>query len=262
MIKKIVPLKNWLNLVSIKPVTIITTLDSDGNVNGMPARLFMPLSYWPPMVMIGVAPFEDTYLNIRDTGEFVINIPSVELLKKIWIMAQRYPKRINELEIAELTAISSEKVNPPRIQECKIHLECKLEWIKEAGDHCAIVGDVLSVSSDRNVLTKNHQLRLEEARFVYDLGYSGSPIGPDFVMLGTKIIHVNNLGSEKYEIAPFKEWLLELEERELVTSEKRKIIEELAEKLNKEKHPEVYSIYKERLTKFLCEIVNSCYSTA
>lgn len=260
MIKDTVPLKNWLNLVSAKPFVIITTLDSDGNVNGMPARLFMPLSYWPPMVMIGVAPFEDTYMNIRDTGEFVINIPNDDLLTKIWIMAQRYPRRINELEIAKLTEISSEKVKPPRIKECKIHLECKLEWMKQAGDHFAIAGKVLTVSSNKDVLTKNHRLRLEEARFVYDIGYSGSPIGPDFVMLGTKMIHINKLGSEKYEIAPFREWLLELEKREFVTSEKRRIIEELTQKLNKEKSPEKYTKYKKRLTQCLCEIVNSCYT--
>jgi flavin reductase (DIM6/NTAB) family NADH-FMN oxidoreductase RutF len=40
------------------------------------------------MIMIGIAPFEDTYINIRDTEEFVINIPGAELLKKIWVMAQ------------------------------------------------------------------------------------------------------------------------------------------------------------------------------
>lgn len=88
MVNTLVPLKNWLNLVTTKPFILITTRDSDGNVNGMPARIFTPISYWPPMIMIGIAPFEDTYINIRDTEEFVINIPGAELLKKIWVMAQ------------------------------------------------------------------------------------------------------------------------------------------------------------------------------
>ena len=260
MIKTLVPLKNWLNLVTAKPLIIITTRDADGNVNGMPARIFTPLSYWPPMVMIGIAPFEDTYINIRDTGEFVINIPGAELLEKIWVMAQRFPRRINELEVVGLTEIPSEKVKPPRVKECKVHLECRLEWMKRAGDHFSIVGRVLTVSADREILTKDYRLKLAKAKFVYDLGFSGSPYGPDFVELSRRIIHINELGSKKYEIAPFKEWLSAMKEREFLTAEKKKTIEELEEKLEKEGDPEVYMAYKKRLTKLLREIIKLCYS--
>ena len=251
--KVTVPLECWLNLVVTNPVVLITTVDSYGNVDGMPAKVFTPISYWPPMILIGVAPFEHTYMNIRDTGEFVVNLPSMDYLERIWIMAQRFPRRINKVELAGFSEVDSEKVKPPRIGECKVHLECKTKWMKRAGDHFAIVGMVVAASANKDVLTKDNHLVLNKVKQVHHLGFSGIPLGPDFIGLGRKVVHVNKIGSKKYEIAPFQEWLAELSERG-VTLEKMALIKKLSKKLEGRK-PEAYESCRKELTQLLRELI-------
>lgn len=45
---------------------------------------------------------------------------------------------------------------------------------------------------------------------------------PDFAELGRRVIHVNKIGSKKYEIAPFREWLSEMKERGILTSKEKR----------------------------------------
>jgi flavin reductase (DIM6/NTAB) family NADH-FMN oxidoreductase RutF len=256
MVKMSVPLENWLNLVVTNPCILITTVDPYGNVDGMPGKVFATISYWPPMVLIGVAPFEHTYMNIRDTGEFVVNLASMDHLQKIWIMAQRFPRRINKVELADFSEISSEKVRPPRIQECKVHLECKTQWMKRAGDHFAITGLVVAASADKDALTEDYHLILDKVKQVHHLGFSGIPFGPDFVGLDREVFHIGRLGSTKYEIAPFREWLAEMKERVCVTPEKMALIKNLSKKLEKGK-PEEYGQCKKELALLLREIIEA-----
>ena len=249
------PLEAWLNLVITNPVVLITTTDPYGNVDGMPAKIITPISYWPPMILIGVAPFEHTYMNIRDTGEFVINLPSIDHLLKIWIMAQRFPRRIDKVELAGFSEIASEKLRPPRIQECKVHLECKTEWMKRAGDHFAITGLLVAASADKDALTEDYRLVLDKVNHVHHLGFSGVPLGPDFIGLGREVFHVDKLGSTEYEIAPFQEWLAEMRGHGFVTPEKEALIEKLGKDLENEGAPEIYGPCKKRLTILLREII-------
>jgi len=72
-------------------------------------------------------PFHDTYENIVDNGEFVVNLPSEEIAEKVTVTAVDFPHNVNEIDKAGLTAIPSEKVKPPRIAECKLHMECKMK---------------------------------------------------------------------------------------------------------------------------------------
>ena len=256
VVKVSVPLEHWLNLVVTNPCILITTIDSYGNVDGMPGKVFATISYWPPMVLIGVAPFEHTYMNIRDTGEFVINLASMDQLEKIWVMAQRFPRRVNKVELADFSEIGSEKVKPPRIEECKVHLECRKQWMKRAGDHFAITGLVVAASADKDVLTEDYHLILDKVKQVHHLGFSGIPFGPDFVGLGSEVFHVSKLGCSKYEIAPFEEWLAEMKERGCVKSEKMALIKNLSKRLEKGK-PEEHKKCKEELAPLLREIIEA-----
>jgi flavin reductase (DIM6/NTAB) family NADH-FMN oxidoreductase RutF len=60
---------------------------------------------------------------------------------------------VNELEVAQLTAIPSKIVKPPRIGECLSDFECKVEWTKQwLGSRLTIVGRVVAASVNRDCI--------------------------------------------------------------------------------------------------------------
>jgi flavin reductase (DIM6/NTAB) family NADH-FMN oxidoreductase RutF len=123
--------------------------------------------------------------NVRETGEFVVNIPSddSEMLKKLMITAKHFPPRVNELDEAGLTALPSKKIKPPRIGECKAHFECRVDWMREVANHSLVVGNVVAVSIDEDCITENYELIIDKLRCVHYLGKVYKDI---FIGIGAK----------------------------------------------------------------------------
>lgn len=140
-----------LTLLNLKPTIIITTVGKDGSINAAPCSWFSIVDYNPPRVLFSTNMKRDTYRNVLETKEFVLNFPSVDLLKQIWITSKHFPYGISELEKASLTIFPSEKVKPPRIKECKAHIECKVLWTKPIGSSCLILGEIISLSVDERI---------------------------------------------------------------------------------------------------------------
>ncbi len=140
-----------LRLLGFCPVTLVTTMRRDGSVNAAPHSRATIASYSPPQILISVNTAHDTYRNIVETREFVMNIPGADLIQQIWIAQKHFPYGINELEQAQLTAFPAERVHPPRIKECKAYIECKAEWTKFVGSSCLVLGNVEAISARKEI---------------------------------------------------------------------------------------------------------------
>jgi flavin reductase (DIM6/NTAB) family NADH-FMN oxidoreductase RutF len=140
-----------LRLLGFSPVTLITTVGKDGSINAAPHSWVTVVDYDPPQLLFSVNIKHDTYRNLSETEEFVVNIPSACMIKEIWITQKPFPYGINELEKAGLTSLPSEKVKPPRIKECKAHIECKVVWTKIIGSACLVLGVIESISIDEEM---------------------------------------------------------------------------------------------------------------
>ena len=141
--------KKWKREMSmiVRPIVIITTISKEGIPNAALKTNFMNVSALEK-VAFGCFPEHDTHRNIIETAEFVVNVPSEEIIEQVMVTAVDFPHNVNEIEKAGLTAIPSEKVKPPRIEECKLHLECKLQWRKDT----IIVGEVVAASADEDLI--------------------------------------------------------------------------------------------------------------
>jgi len=149
---------------------LITTVDREGRVNAAPFSFISPISMDPPLLMISSGKRRDTIANIRATEQFVLNIPTEEILAELYSCGGSYPHEINELEETGLTAEKSELVNPPRVKECIAWFECGLEFEHEAGDHVILVGRVLHVEVRDDLLKENGNLDIEKARVLLHIG--------------------------------------------------------------------------------------------
>ena len=115
-----------------RPIALATTVDLQGRVNAAPFSFFNAVSSIPPVVVLGIGGGEgtgdgwkDTERNIRDTGEFVVNLVDEALAERMNICAVDFPSAVGELDIARLSALPSAGVKPPRIAESPVSFECR-----------------------------------------------------------------------------------------------------------------------------------------
>jgi len=162
-------LKHAYRLLAPRPTIIVTTESKEGHVNAAPFSFTMPVSINPPLIVFASVQTHHTFKNIEDTKEFVVNIPNEDILSKLWITSEKFPEGVNEIEKAGLTQLDSIKVSPPRIEECLAHLECKVHWIKDSGDHKIVVGEVIHADTAKNIL-KDGLLDVENIKPVLHLG--------------------------------------------------------------------------------------------
>src|SRR3954449_3019353 len=109
--------KLLVSTVVPRPIALATTVDAAGQVNAAPFSFFNAVSSVPPVVVLGISPgdsagdgWKDTERNIRDTGEFVVNLVDEALAERMNVCAVDFPKDIGELEKAELHPVASVEV--------------------------------------------------------------------------------------------------------------------------------------------------------
>ena len=145
-----------------QPVVLVTTTDLEGNVNCAPKNWVSCAG--ADRFLFVCSTEHDTYRNAHTTKEFVVNVPGVELVDRLHALARRGTAMWeNELTRAGLTAVASRKVRPPRIAECRVHLECKVTLLHEtdsakdlkgdkAGTDVLVLGRVVAASADAEVV--------------------------------------------------------------------------------------------------------------
>ena len=125
--------KLLVSTVVPRPIALATTVDQAGRVNAAPFSFFNAVSSIPPVVVLGISPgdsaagdgYKDTERNIRDTGEFVVNLVDESIAERMNVCAVDFPTAIGELENADLTPLPSVGVRAPRIAESPVSFECK-----------------------------------------------------------------------------------------------------------------------------------------
>ena len=123
-----------------RPICWASTLSKEGNANLAPYSFFNIFSSNPPILVFSSNrrgrdnTTKDTYHNLLDNGEVVVNIVSYNLVHQMNISSTDYAENINEFSKAGVTPIASEVIKPFRVKEAKVQLECVLEDTKHLGN--------------------------------------------------------------------------------------------------------------------------------
>lgn len=168
-------IESFYRVLAPRPTIIVTTTSQKGEVNAAPFSFTMPVSVNPPIIAVSSVPSHHTHQNIKETGQMVVNIPSVNILQELWITGDKFPQGVNEIEKAGLTQMPSSKVSPPWIKECIAHMECEVE-IMECGDHNLLLGKVLKVGVRDDALTEG-LLDVELMKPILHLGGKNFVVG-------------------------------------------------------------------------------------
>jgi flavin reductase (DIM6/NTAB) family NADH-FMN oxidoreductase RutF len=134
-----------------RPIAWIVSQDLHGQLNAAPFSFFNAFAGDPPVVGIGIGSHDpgrpkDTRRNIRETGQFVVNLVSEEAAEVMNITAIEFERGISEASEAGLTTIPSVHVKPPRIAESPVSLECERMQIIDLGpEQSLVLGRVLAM---------------------------------------------------------------------------------------------------------------------
>ncbi|MCW4019563.1 MAG: flavin reductase family protein [Candidatus Bathyarchaeota archaeon] len=139
----------------------------------------MPTSNKPPLVAISLSPQRHSHTLINESQEFVINVPTLELLQSVYACGSFSGRSFDKFKKVGLTPISAQKVKAPAIRECIAHIECTVEDQVTTGDHTVFVGKVIAAYANPGVFTERYAL--EKARMLYHAG------GNNFAVLDPKI---------------------------------------------------------------------------
>ncbi len=123
-------------------VTVVTTVDEDGNPWGVTANSFTSVSLDPPLVLWNQAVSSHSHPVFRDAERFAINILSED---QIWVSQQfARPKDDRFAGVAVTPGIG----DVPLIDGCCAVLQCRKVATHAGGDHAVFIGEVEHISSN------------------------------------------------------------------------------------------------------------------
>jgi len=147
---------------------LVTCASKVGNANIITLAWAMPTSINPPLVAISIRPSRHSYKLIKETQEFAVNIPTMEIAKETLFCGRRSGKNHDKFKETKLTSMPAKTIKAPIIKECVAHLECKLQQMFVTGDHTIFVGEVIEAYADEESFKE--EFDIEKAKLIYHLG--------------------------------------------------------------------------------------------
>lgn len=139
--------------VTPRPIGWVSSINANGERNLAPFSFFNVVGYDPPHVVF--APInpngvkKDTTNNVLETGEFVVNMVTEDLVEKMNQTSARLAPNEDEFEFAGLTPQESVLVKPPRVKESLISFECKLvhhySFVEKQNGSTILIGQVVLI---------------------------------------------------------------------------------------------------------------------
>jgi flavin reductase (DIM6/NTAB) family NADH-FMN oxidoreductase RutF len=169
-----------LESVGPRPICFASTIDKDGNRNLAPFSFFNVFSSNPPIAVFSPARSgrtgqqKDTYNNVKEVPEVVINIVDYSMVHQMSLASSPYKPDEDEFVKSGLTAIESEVVKPWRVKESPVQMECKVNEVIELGEGGGagnlIVCEILKMHITESILDENQAIDQKKIDLVARMG--------------------------------------------------------------------------------------------
>jgi len=131
-----------------RAIAWVSTSSAAGVGNIAPVSFFTVVGRFPPVLSITLQPrsdgvtLKDTFVNIRDTNEFVVNMTDEPLAQVMHESSGDFPPDIGEPDYLNLKVAPSTKIAAPRLADAPFSMECKT-WkeIDVNGDRLLVMGE-------------------------------------------------------------------------------------------------------------------------
>jgi flavin reductase (DIM6/NTAB) family NADH-FMN oxidoreductase RutF len=108
----------------------------------------------PPTIVAGIRPERHSYNLVKKAGEFVLNIPSIELIEGTEFAGTKSGRDFDKFAECGFTTEPAIKVNAPMIKECPINIECKTTQVIPLGAHDLFIAEVVAIHVNESALNE------------------------------------------------------------------------------------------------------------
>lgn len=126
--------------VAPRPIALVSTISKDGINNLSPFSFFNAFGANPPVVAFSPsrrgrdATLKDTYINLIETKECVIQVVTHSMVEQVSLASAEYAPDVDEFFKSGLTPIDSDLVKPKRVKQSPFQMECKLLEMRSFGE--------------------------------------------------------------------------------------------------------------------------------
>ena len=121
------------------------------------------LNTQPPVTYISVRPERYSYELIKNSGEFVINLPTEKLVRAVDFCGVRSGRKLDKFKEMNLHTDIASKVSAPLIAECPVNIECIVRDVVTLGTHDMFIADIVGLDVAKELLDENEKLCLDKA---------------------------------------------------------------------------------------------------
>ena len=153
--RTLLPHDTFKAIVTPRPIGWISTRSLDGRINLAPYSFFNAFGGAPPIVGFSSEGFKESAAFAAESGEFVANLASLDLMRPMSETSAPLPRGTNEFDHAGLTMAPSHLVKAPRVAEAHANLECKVCQVIQLTNHRGepidnhlVIGEVVAFHID------------------------------------------------------------------------------------------------------------------
>ena len=136
----------------------------------------------PPMISIAIRPERYSYNIIKNTGEFVANLPTTAILREMDYCGVVSGSKADKFAETKLTPVAAEQVKAPLIRECPVNLECRVKQVLSLGSHDLFLGEIVAMHVDEEMQNEKGRMDIQKARPV-----AFSPAAGEYWSLGERV---------------------------------------------------------------------------
>ena len=148
------------------PVVLITSKNSAGKTNVFTVGWTGTINTKPPMLYISIRPERLSYEYIKESMEFVVNLPSSDLVKQVDYCGVRTGKKNDKITEMGFTLKEGHNVLTPYIDECPVNIECKVKSIIPLGTHDMFIAEVVASHVNEDLLDEKGKIHFENANMM------------------------------------------------------------------------------------------------
>lgn len=144
---------------------LITCGDVNGKSNIVTISFCMVVSRKPPLIACAIGKEAYSRKLIKETQEFIVNVPREELKSEIYYCGFHSGHNVNKFKETGLTAQAAKNVKAPIINECAAYMECKVKQSIETGDKILFIGEVIEAYADEVIVKKENEIKYAAGQF-------------------------------------------------------------------------------------------------
>jgi flavin reductase (DIM6/NTAB) family NADH-FMN oxidoreductase RutF len=169
-----------LGAIGPRPICFASTIDKAGRPNLAPFSFFNVFSANPPIVVF--APNNSgrdgtpkhTWLNVLEVPEVVVNIVDYAMVQQMNVAAAPWERGVSEFETAGFTALQSDLIQPLRVAESPVQLECKVIGTQVLGEGGGagnlVIAQVVRIHIQEKVLNEDGKIDPRKMDLVARMG--------------------------------------------------------------------------------------------